>query len=101
MEDLAGFGKATEKFFSLIESAVGTLYRPEAIRAEGRAIADAEAYKVVALARAEAEAKGIQTDSQQELAERAVARIRHQELLKQSNIDSIVEITADESETVM
>jgi len=90
MDDLAGFGKAAERFFGLIESSVGALYKPRALRKEGAAAADAEAYKLVALANAKAKADLIQFESQQDLEQRAVNRLRQQELTKQSNIEAIV-----------
>ncbi len=58
MEDIGRVGCAAEKFLDLIQSAVGTLYRPRAIRLDGRAAAEAEAYKIVALAKADKEAVG-------------------------------------------
>jgi hypothetical protein len=96
MDDLAGLGKATEKFFGLIESAIGTLYRPRAIRKEGEASADAEAYKIVAIANANAKADIVKFESQQDLERRAIDRLRQQELTKQTNIESIVEEAAKE-----
>jgi len=96
MEDLGGFGRAAEKFLALIESSIGTLYKPRSIRNEGRAQADADSYKIVTLARADKTAKLIHADVEQELAERAVARLCHQEMLKQSNIESIVDKAAEE-----
>jgi hypothetical protein len=97
MDDLAGLGKAAEKFFALIESSVGTLYRPRAIREEGKAAAETEAYKVLALANAEVKAAAIKADGQYELEQRAISRIRQQELVKQSNIESIIALAAKET----
>jgi hypothetical protein len=91
MEDLGGIGRATEKFLAVIQSAIGTVYRPRALRLEGRAAADAEAYKIVALAKAEKEARLVRSDADAELAERAVARLRHQEMTKQLNIESTID----------
>jgi hypothetical protein len=89
MDDLAGFGKAAEKFLALLESSVGALYRPRAIRREGKAAADTEAYKLVALANAEVKASIVKADGQYDLEQRALNRIRQQELTKQTNIESI------------
>lgn len=95
MDDLAGFGKAAERFFALVESSIGTLYRPRAIRTEGKASAEVEAYKVIAIANANAKANIISADNQGELERRAIARLRQQELTKQTNIESIVQSAAE------
>lgn len=93
MEDLAGIGRAAERFLELVQSSIGTLYRPRAIRRDGKAAADAEAYKIIALAKANNEARLIAFDGEQALAERAIERLRHQELNKQRNIESIIDQT--------
>jgi hypothetical protein len=93
LEDFTGIGRATGKFLELVQSSIGTLYRPRAIRKEGEAVADAEAYKVIALAKANNEARQITLDGQQALAERAVERLRHQELNKQKNLEAIIDQT--------
>jgi hypothetical protein len=80
----------------LLESSVGALYRPRAIRREGKAAADTEAYKLVALANAEVKASVVKADGQYELEQRAINRIRQQELTKQTNIESIVELAAEQ-----
>jgi hypothetical protein len=96
IKDLAGLGHAAEKFLSLIESSIGSLYRPKSIRAEGKAQADVEAYKLLVVARAQSEAKIIEADAEQQLEERALRRMRQQELSKQLNIESIVDQAIDE-----
>jgi hypothetical protein len=96
MEDLGGFGRAAEKFLGLIESSVGKLYRPRAIRQEGRALADAEAYKIISIAKADQAARLINYETEHALAERAVARLREQEMAKQFNIEAIVDKAAEE-----
>jgi hypothetical protein len=93
ISDLAGMGKAVDKFLSLVEATVGTLYRPRAIRKEGQAQIEFEANKVVALARAENEVRLIRAEGDANLAERAIARLRSQEIFKQSNIEAIVDKT--------
>jgi Protein of unknown function (DUF2806) len=93
MEDLTGFGRATEKFLELVQSSIGTLYRPRAIRKEGEANARVEAYKVITLAKANNEARQLALDGEQALAERAISRLRHQELNKQKNLESIIDRT--------
>jgi Protein of unknown function (DUF2806) len=93
VEDLAGLGRAVEKFLGLVQSSVGTLYRPRAIRHEGQAKADIEAYKVVTVAKATVEARRISLEADQELAARAVVRLRHEELTKQENLESIINLT--------
>ncbi|MBR1170382.1 DUF2806 domain-containing protein [Bradyrhizobium liaoningense] len=98
MDDLAGLGKAAEKFLSLIQDSIGTLYRPKAIRKEGRASAEAEAYRIVAMARANAVAAQIAADSEEALAQRAALRLRHEEMRKQENIEAIIDQTISKLE---
>ena len=96
IKDLGGIGHATEKFLDAIQSAIGALYRPRSLLLEGRASADVEAYKMVALAKAERESQLIRSDAEQELAARAVERLRHQETVKQLNMESIVDKALNE-----
>ena len=93
MEDLAGIGRAVEKFLGLVQSSIGTLYRPRALRQEGKAKADAGAYQLVTEAKAAAEVSLINFEAEQTLAERTAARLRHQEMTKQENLESIIDRT--------
>jgi hypothetical protein len=93
MNDLIGVGRAVEKFLELVQSSIGTLYRPRAIRKEGQAQAEADAYRLAMLAEVQKRANRTVSDPDRDLAERALARLRHQEIFKQSNIETIVDAT--------
>jgi len=101
MNDLLGLGKTTDKLISTVERALGAVYRPYGIRRE----ADAEAYRLntledaktdaqvrntVELARAKTEANIILAEGQQTLEARLQARLRHEVLRQQQNIERIV-----------
>ncbi len=92
MDDLAGLGKVAQALLQAIQSAVGTMYRPRAIRNERKAAADAEAYKIITTARALASARIVEADMG-ELVERAAMRFVQEEINKQANIEAIVDRT--------
>src|SRR5260221_476641 len=98
MEDLAGIGRATEKFLEIVRSSIGTLYRPGAIRNEGEARARAEAYRMIELAKADVEVRQIEQNGEEALAQRAISRLRHQEMNKQKNIETIIDQTVPKIE---
>ncbi len=90
IKDITGFSVPATKLIEAMHAAVGTVYRPQAIRRE----ADAEAYAIEVRARAEAKAHAIQAEGDarvQELAQRARNRLVTLELGRQENIDAIVE----------
>jgi len=102
VDDLAGFGKATEKLIGEISKGIGTLYRPRAIRKEaeakayetkllGKASAEAEAEKVRAVGLAEAEKKLVLANVDQGILDRAKARLVLREVQRQQNIENISE----------
>ena len=80
-------GKAVAKLIDVVSKGIGTLYKPKALRNE----ADAEAYKIETLAKAESRKALIENDAQLEIVERTKARLVHQELNRQENIENIVE----------
>jgi hypothetical protein len=80
-------GKPIKKLIGVVSDAIGTLYKPRAIRNE----ADAEAYKIGTIAEAQAKATLIQDDAELELIERAKRRLVTQELKRQENIEQIAE----------
>jgi hypothetical protein len=82
------FGKPIEKLIETVSKAIGVIYKPKAIRNE----ADAKAYEIEAIATAKANASIIKSDAESEIAERAKIRLYHQEMNRQMNIDSIVDI---------
>jgi uncharacterized repeat protein (TIGR03899 family) len=85
-------GKPLEKLIDVISKAIGTLYKPRAIRRE----ADAKAYEIEiierAKARALAEGKEIDADTNYKIQE----RLLHKEMERQQNIDKVVEIAAEQ-----
>lgn len=102
IKDLAGLSQPMTKLIEVVSSAVGTYYRPKAIRNE----ADARAYELKAIAKAEAEAaeqtRDIEVQATQnrieslirsnpELAERARQRLLAREIEGQLNIEAIAE----------
>lgn len=89
IDDLAGLGKAVKTVTSAVRGAVSTLYRPSAIRNEGRARADTEAYRIETLARAEAAAAIIKNEGALELAERAKQRFVFEQVKQQESLDKI------------
>ncbi|CAE6693294.1 DUF2806 domain-containing protein [Paraburkholderia nemoris] len=103
IKDLAGLGKGIEKLCDIVAKGIGVVYRPTAIRKE----ADAEAYKIRLLARAEAEADAekrailaVPADSpllvpEVPLLQRAAARVAHVEEKKQINIENVVQHAAN------
>ncbi|WP_231465331.1 DUF2806 domain-containing protein [Pedobacter sp. Leaf132] len=85
-------GKPLEKLIEVISSAIGTIYKPRAMRKE----ADAKAYEIEiierAKSRAEAEGKEIEAASYERLQD----RLLHREMKRQMNIDAISNVAADE-----
>lgn len=102
VKDLAGLSQPMTKLIEVVSSAVGTYYRPKAIKNE----ADARAYEIEAIAKAEAEASEQARDiefeatrnrveslirSNPELAGRARQRLLAREIEGQLNIEAIAE----------
>ena len=102
IKDLAGLSQPITKLIEVVSSAIGTGYRPRAIRNE----ADAKAYEILALSRAEAEADRERCDiklrsalarpeeitrENPEIAARAKQRLLMREIEGQQNIEAIAE----------
>lgn len=100
IKDLAGLSEPITKLVDVVSSAIGSTFRPKAIRAE----ADAKAYEIKALAKANAEAVVIKNEiersalldavgslaaSHPELAERARHRLLLKEIEGQLNVEAI------------
>ncbi len=83
-------GKPIEKLIETVSSAIGTLYKPRAMRKE----ADAEAYKIEKLEEAKAKGLLLKADAEFEILSRAQERFINQELSRQLNIESIAEKAA-------
>ncbi len=87
MNDITKFSKPIEKLIDVISGAIGTWYKPKAIRKE----AEAKAYETEVLAKADAKRKIILEEADSEIAERAAQRLATQEIRRQQNIESIAE----------
>lgn len=107
MEDILGFGKASEKLLDILSETCGTLYRPTKIRREasaraeeirllGRASAETEAEKIRILGLANTEARLLDSNIDVEILERAKARLVTREIQRQANFESIAEIAFNE-----
>lgn len=101
-KDLAGLSEPLKKCVEVISNGIGTRYRPKSMRDE----ADAKAYEILAIAKAEADAGVIAaegqakaqleyiktlTDSNPEIYARARARLIVRELEGQHNVEAIAE----------
>ncbi|QWC87183.1 TIGR03899 family protein [Cupriavidus metallidurans] len=101
MEDLLGLGKGAEKLISVVERAIGAVYRPYGIKRE----ADAEDYRRRLLDAAKRDARGknivesakatikadiILAEGRRDLEMRMQARLRHEALREQQNIENVV-----------
>lgn len=84
-------GKPLEKLIQVVSDGIGTLYRPRKIRKE----ADAQAYAIKVLENAKAEAGAESALIEAETAQRIGQRIVAKEIKRQENIDTIVEMAAD------
>lgn len=91
-------GKSIEKLIDVVSKGIGTLYRPRQIRKE----ADAQAYAIKVVGKAQAEADAEKRLIEIETEDRICRRIAAKEIRRQANIDSIVELAANnlEGETV-
>lgn len=85
-------GKALEKFIEVVSKGIGTLYRPRQIRKE----ADAQAYAAKVIGRAKAEAEAESRIIEIETEERIRKRLAAKEMRRQENIDTVVEIAAND-----
>ena len=111
MDDITGVAKATKYLTRFIQAGIGEWYKPIGMKRE----ADAEAYAIAKITEAKAKAIGtlsnahrnnmdvpvayddgaisINPDSPRDMVERTQARLFSQEITKQSNIESIIELT--------
>lgn len=91
VSDLTGFGAVGSSIVKSVSEAIGTVYRPTAIRREGRAAADAEAYGIEKRAQAEARARMIETRVEESIEARAVTRIKAMETRRQRALEATVD----------
>lgn len=89
--DLLGAGEVAREIVAAVSSAIGTLYRPRAIRNQAIAAADAEAYATERRATAEARARLIEDDATGTLQARAVARIKARETHRQITLEATID----------
>jgi hypothetical protein len=71
MKDLVGIGKTVKTVSDAVRGAVSVLYRPTAIKKEGRARIEVAASRVEAMAEAEVRAALIRQEGEVALADRA------------------------------
>jgi Protein of unknown function (DUF2806) len=97
ISDLSGLGRPATALIEYISKGLGRLYLPRAIREEGKAraevdtyMADAEAYRVERLARAEVAKKRILETEGEGLLHRAGLRVRDKETTRQYNLEQTV-----------
>ncbi|MEB0262095.1 MULTISPECIES: DUF2806 domain-containing protein [unclassified Mucilaginibacter] len=85
------------KLIEVGQAAVGTWYKPRAMRNE----ADAKAYELETMAYAQAKADIIKSNAEIEMADRARQRLYQQEMQRQRNIENILDETENQlNETV-
>lgn len=82
--------KPLSKLIEVAASAVGTMYKPRAMRNE----AEAKAYEITKIAEANAKASIIQYDAENEKADRAKQRLFQLEMARQTNIENIVDLAS-------
>lgn len=87
IKDLVGLSEPLTKLIEVVSNGIGTVFKPRVIRKK----ADAEAYRIEILAKAEAKKIMIEGDAKIELLERAKKRLVYQELTRQENIEEIAE----------
>ena len=87
IKDALGLSPVGVKIIEKVSDAIGTLYRPRAIRKE----AEAQAYEIEVLAKARGKEKLLQADTVLDIEERARKRIDRRELIRQFNIENITE----------
>ena len=87
-------GKPLEKLIQVVSDGIGTLYRPRQIRKE----ADAQAYAIKVLEKAKAEAGAEAAMIEAETVNRIAQRMVAKEIRRQENIDTVVEMAAQNLE---
>ncbi len=88
VSDLAGIGTAVALLIEKLASAIGTMYKPRAILAEGKAAVDVKTYEITQLAQARQQAEASSLNGSVDLEIRAVERLKRIETLRQRNIDT-------------
>ncbi|WP_184549186.1 DUF2806 domain-containing protein [Mucilaginibacter sp. FT3.2] len=79
--------KPLAKLVEVVSAGIGTLYKPKAMRNE----AEAKAYELEVMSRAEAKSSIIKLEVEQDIASRVRSRLYHQEISRQHNLDNIID----------
>jgi hypothetical protein len=90
MKDLVGIGKTVKTVSDAVRGAVPVLYRPTAIKKEGRARTEVAASRVEAMARAEVRAALIRQEGETALADRAKQRFLFEQSMQQQSLENIL-----------
>jgi hypothetical protein len=98
MKDLVGIGKTVKTVSDAVRGAVSVLYRPTAIRKEGRARIEVAASKVEAMAEAEVRAALIRQEGEITLADRAKQRFLFEQSMQQQSLENILVKAVEYSE---
>jgi hypothetical protein len=102
IKDLTGLGSLGEKLVGEVSKAIGTVYRPRAIRNEaaaraeeirllGKAQAEVDSERLQIMAYVEAEKRALLALPDQELLERVRTRLLTREIQRQENIETVVD----------
>jgi hypothetical protein len=89
IKDLAGIGKTVKTVSDAVSGAVSMLYKPTAIRREGRARNEVAAHKLIIMAEAEVEAALIKQEGNFALEERVRQRFVFEQSTQQDCLDRI------------
>jgi hypothetical protein len=98
MKDFVGVGKTVKTVSDAVRGAVSVLYRPTAIRKEGRARIDVAASRVEAMAKAEVRAALIRQEGEITLADRAKQRFLFEQSMQQQSLENILVKAVEYSE---
>lgn len=90
-KDLIGIGEAVKTVTDAVRGAISTLYRPTAIKKEGRAQTEVDAYRIETLAQAEVRAAVLKDAGSRELAERARQRFLFEQITQQESLENILQ----------
>ncbi|HXO70595.1 MAG TPA: DUF2806 domain-containing protein [Bradyrhizobium sp.] len=90
MKDLVGIGKTVKTVSDAVRGAVSVLYRPTAIRKEGRARIEVAASRLEAIAKAEVRAAQIRQEGEITLADRAKQRFLFEQSMQQQSLENIL-----------
>jgi hypothetical protein len=87
IKDVLGLSAVGVRIVDKISNAIGTVYRPRAIRNE----AEAKGHEIEVLGKARARDRLVQAEAELSIIERAKVRVDHRELIRQRNIETVAE----------